>query len=212
MNAPTVAELAGHRYRFEPGASSGPVLLLLHGTGGNEDDLVPLARLVAPGAPIVSPRGNVLENGMPRFFRRLAEGVFDLEDLQRRTRALGEFVREAARQHGFTTDRLVALGFSNGANIAASLMLTEPATLRTGILIRPMVPFEPTAPPDLRGSAALLSAGRADPIVPAANTERLATLLRTAGARVELRWQAGGHALGPGDVSAAQEFLALLAG
>jgi phospholipase/carboxylesterase len=191
----SVSQLAGHRYRFEAGQAGGPVLLLLHGTGGNEDDLIPLARLVSPGATLVSPRGNVLENGMPRFFRRLAEGVFDVEDLHVRTAALGEFVRQASATHGFATEKVVALGFSNGANIAASLMLAEPATLRRGILIRAMVPFEPEPLPDLRGSSALLSAGRNDPMIPAAGTERLATLMRSAGADVRLRWQAAGHFL-----------------
>jgi phospholipase/carboxylesterase len=201
-------QLAGHTYRFEQGAAGAPVLLVLHGTGGNEDDLVPLARLVSPDATIVSPRGNVLENGMPRFFRRLAEGVFDVEDLHRRTDELGDFLRAAAAAHAFPQDRVVALGFSNGANVAASLMLSHPDLLRRGILIRAMVPFEPETPLDLGGTRALLSAGRADPIVPAANTERLADLMRSAGASVEMKWQLAGHSLVQGDVTDARAFLA----
>ena len=201
-------QLAGHSYHFEPGTDpGGPVLLLLHGTGGNERDLIPLARLIAPAAPIVSPRGNVLENGMPRFFRRLAEGVFDLDDLALRSDALAQFIREAAALHEFGLERLVAVGFSNGANIAASVMLRAPDALRHGILLRAMVPFEPTPMPHLGRSSALVCAGRADPIVPPENTERLAALLRSAGASVELRWQEAGHALVQADVSDAQAYL-----
>lgn len=200
-------DLAGHRYLLEQGAPDAPVLLALHGTGGSESDLLPLARTIAPGATIVSPRGNVLENGMPRFFRRLAEGVFDLDDLHRRTAELGAFLREAAASHGFDTARVVALGFSNGANIAASLMLSEPDTLRGGMLIRPMVPFEPAAVPDLHRVSVLLSAGSSDPIVPRESTERLAHLLRAGGAAVDLRWQHGGHALMQGDADDARAWL-----
>lgn len=201
-------ERAGHRYRFEAGDPGAPVLLVLHGTGGNENDLVPLTKLISPGATILSPRGNVLENGMPRFFRRLAEGVFDLEDLHRRTAELGMFLTEAASAHRFALDRVTALGFSNGANIAASLMLTDPALLRRAILIRAMVPFEPAATPDMRGSSVLVSAGRTDPIIPPENSERLAQLMRAAGAAVDLRWQDAGHNLVQGDIDDARRFLA----
>jgi len=200
-------QIAGHTYVFEAGDGAGPVLLLLHGTGGNERDLVPLARLVAPNAPIVSPRGNVLENNMPRFFRRLAEGVFDLADLAERTAQLAQFIRAVGERHDFAPERLVALGFSNGANIAASVMLAEPATLRRGILLRAMVPFQPETPPDLSESSALLCAGRSDPIIRPENTERLAEMMRAAGARVDLRWLEAGHALVQGDVNAAREHL-----
>lgn len=203
----TVSQLAGYEYRFEAGTDAQPVLLLLHGTGGSETDLIPFARLIAPTATIVSPRGNVLENGMPRFFRRIAEGVFDLEDLRVRTAQLGQFIGEAAARHGFDAAALVALGFSNGANIAASLMLTDASALRHGILLRAMVPFEPAKTPDLRSSSTLLSTGRMDPIIPPQNAERLAELLRAAGARVELVWQQAGHSLVQGDVAAAQTYL-----
>jgi predicted esterase len=204
----TLTQLEGYDYRFEPGTDdSGPVLLLLHGTGGNETDLIPMAQLVAPAAAVVSPRGNVSENGAARFFRRLAEGVFDMEDLRVRTQQLARFVAAAGERHGFTPSRVVAIGFSNGANIAASLMLTEPRALRHGILLRAMVPFEPETMPDLKGSAALVAAGRADRIVPAANTERLAALMRKAGASVELKWQDAPHSLVQEDVNDAREFL-----
>lgn len=204
----TVSQLAGYDYRYEPGTDpTQPVLLLLHGTGGSETDLIPLARLIAATASLVSLRGNVLENGMPRFFRRIAEGVFDLEDLRVRTQQMGQFIREAAQAHGFETSQVVALGFSNGANIAASVMLSDPSALRHGILIRAMVPFEPKEKPDLRKSSALLSEGQTDPIVPRQKAERLAELLRGAGTRVDLVWQQAGHAMVQGDVTAAQEYL-----
>jgi phospholipase/carboxylesterase len=198
-----------HVHRWEPATDPrAPTLLLLHGTGGDENDLVPLARLVAPGAGWLSVRGNVLEQGMPRFFRRLAEGVFDLDDLHRRTRELGEFLDAASVAYGFAPRRLYALGFSNGANMAASLLLTRPEVLAGGVLVRAMVPFEPGAPAELSGHAVLLSQGRQDPLIPASGAERLAAILRAAGADVELAWQPGGHGLTQGDVTVASKWLA----
>jgi phospholipase/carboxylesterase len=197
-----------HIHRWEPPAESGaPTLLLLHGTGGDENDLLPLARMVAPAAAVLSVRGNVLEHGMPRFFRRLSEGVFDLDDLHRRTAALGEFLVAAGERYRFTPSSLYALGFSNGANIAASLLLSQPAALAGGILIRAMVPFEPELAPDLSGRAVLLSQGRNDPLIPAASAERLAEIFEGAGADVELAWQPGGHSLTQGDVTLARRWL-----
>jgi phospholipase/carboxylesterase len=197
-----------HVHRWAPATREGaPTLLLLHGTGGDENDLIPLARLVAPEAAVLSVRGNVLEQGMPRFFRRLREGVFDLEDLHRRTGELGDFVEAARARYGFPAERLYALGFSNGANVAASLLLSRPSVLVGGVLIRAMVPFEPAALPDLSGRAVLLSQGRADPLIPADGAERLAELFRNAGADVELAWQPGGHGLTQGDVTVARRWL-----
>jgi predicted esterase len=193
---------------YEPPADpEAPVLLLLHGTGGDERDLLPLAAALRPGAGVLSPRGKVLEHGMPRFFRRLAEGVFDLEDLERRTRELAVFLARAAEQYGIDR-RLVAVGFSNGANIAASLLLLEPGSLAGAVLFRAMVPLVPDPMPRIPGTPVLLSNGRMDPLVPAAETERLAALLREAGADVTLVWQPAGHALTPGDVVQAREWLA----
>lgn len=198
-----------HVHRWLPGATpGGGALLLLHGTGGDENDLIPLAQAVAPGAALLSVRGNVLEQGAPRFFRRLAEGVFDLDDLHRRTDDLARFVRAAAERYGFDAGRLQALGFSNGANVAASLLLSHPDALAGGVLIRAMLPFEPERAPSLAGKAVLLSQGRSDPLIPAAGAERLAALLREAGADVELAWQVASHGLVPGDVKAAQGWLA----
>jgi predicted esterase len=203
-----MSDLDLHVHRWiapeEPGA---PTLVLLHGTGGDENDLIPLGRMLLPGAGLLSPRGNVSEQGAPRFFRRLAEGVFDLQDLATRTAELGDFIAAASARYGFAPQRTYAVGFSNGANIAASLLLTRPAVLAGGVLLRAMVPFEPQAPPDLTGRSVLLSEGRADPLISSAQAERLATLFRDAGASVELAWQAGGHALAAGDVTVAQRWL-----
>jgi predicted esterase len=194
-------------HRFEAGSAELPTLLLLHGTGGDENDLLPLGRALLPGAALLSPRGAVLERGQPRFFRRLAEGVFDMEDLHLRTAELATFVRDAAAQYRFDPGRVVAIGFSNGANIAASLMLSNAGVLAGAVLLRAMVPFEPDVRPSLRGVPVLLSAGRNDPIVPAALVERLGVLLKEGGASVDLVWQPGGHGLTKGDVEAAATFL-----
>lgn len=186
-----------------PALPDAPTILALHGTGGDENDLIPLGRMVSPDAAILSPRGNVLENGMPRFFKRLAEGVFDLEDLKARTADLARFVAAAAAKYKFDPSRVVALGYSNGANIAASLMLSNPGVLKGGILLRAMLPFEPDRLPVLQGTSVLLSAGRQDPMIPQASTSRLAALLKQAGADVTLSWYDAGHALVPREMEQA---------
>jgi predicted esterase len=194
---------------FEPPSDPGaPILLLLHGTGGNEEDLLSFAEVVAPHAGVLSPRGKVLERGMPRFFRRLAEGVFDVEDLKFRTNELAEFLRAAAAQYGFDVRRLIAVGFSNGANIAGSLLLTRADVLTAGILFRAMVPLVPDPLPSLPDTRVLLSNGRVDPLVSEQETERLANLFRDAGADITLVWQSAGHVLTQTDVTAAREWLA----
>ena len=199
----------GFIHRYQPGASANaPVLLLLHGTGGDENDLVPLGQLLLPGAALLAPRGKVLENGMPRFFRRLAMGVFDEQDLVQRTGELADFVAAAATHYGFDAGGVTAAGFSNGANIAASLLLLRPETLRRAVLLRAMVPLTAPPRPDLSGRAVFLAAGQRDTMVPAANTEQLAGLLRDAGAAVELHWSPGGHELTKSDVDAAAAWLA----
>jgi phospholipase/carboxylesterase/glyoxalase family protein len=196
-------------HRFVPAAGEEPrTLLLLHGTGGNEDDLVPLGETLLPGAAMLSPRGQVLEHGMPRFFRRLAEGVFDLDDLRARTAGLADFVGWAAGEYGFDPGQVIAAGFSNGANIAASLLLLRPGTLAGAILFRAMVPLTPETPPALAGVRVLIGAGRSDPLVHPAEVERLAAMLTTAGADVSVHWTPGGHQLTPGDVAAARAWLA----
>jgi predicted esterase len=196
----------GFAHRFFQG-ESGATLLLLHGTGGNEDDLVPLGRELAPGAAILSPRGKVSEYGAARFFRRLAEGVFDQEDLVFRTHELADFVEAASREYGLDASRLIAVGYSNGANIAASLMLLHPGLLRAAVLIRAMVPFEPEEPPDLSGMPVLLAAGRGDQMISPQNTERLAEILREAGADLDLRWRETGHGLTYEEVVEARAWL-----
>lgn len=196
-------------HQFLPAsAPEAPTLLLLHGTGGDETDLLGLGRALDGTAALLSPRGKVLERGMPRFFRRLAEGIFDLEDLTRRTHELADFVAAAAVRYGFDPRRVVAVGFSNGANIAASLLLLRPQTLAAAILFRPMVPLVPETPPDLSHVPVFIPAGRQDPIVPAAESERLAALLGRAGAPVALHWEAGGHGLTQGDLTAARDWMA----
>src|SRR6058998_1819035 len=189
-------------HEFVPGTSN-RTLLLLHGTGGNERDLIPLARELDSRAALLSPRGKVLENGMPRFFRRVAEGVFDLDDLKKRTNELADFVAAAAQRYGFTADKVVAVGYSNGANIAASMLLLRPETLAAAILFRAMVPLIPESLPDLSSVRVWIGAGSMDPIVPASETKQLAELLRGAGADVTIRFFNGGHQLTQQDMNAA---------
>lgn len=202
----TESEL-GFTHRFVRG--QGPAtLLLLHGTGANENDLLPLGRALLPDAHMLSPRGKVLENGMPRFFRRLAEGVFDVEDLVARTHELADFVDGAAKEYDLDPGRIVAVGYSNGANIAGSLLLLHPGVVTGAVLLRAMLPFEPDEPPDLTGTRVLISAGRGDQITPAESTERLEEVLRSSGADVELHWQPAGHELSQDDIAYASRWLA----
>ena len=194
---------------FRPPAAAGaPILLLLHGTGGNEHDLVQLADVLRPGAGILSPRGKVLERGMPRFFRRLSEGVFDIEDLKLRTAELSDFIADAATRYKFSTRDVTAVGFSNGANIGGALLLLRPDAIGGAVLFRAMVPLTPETLPTLAATPVLISNGRMDPLVSAEETERLAALLRSAGADVTVAWQNSGHELTDRDVITAQEWLA----
>ena len=194
-----------HVYRPGPHPHA-PTLLLLHGTGGDEHDMIPLGGLM-PGANLLSPRGQVLENGMPRFFRRLAEGVFDIEDLKVRAGALADFVTAAAAQYGFDPARVVAMGFSNGANIASAVLLLRPGVLKGAVLFRAMVPLEPDPLPALSGASVMISNGEIDPIVSRPETERLARLLQRAGADVQVHWQPAGHQLMPADFAVAKAWL-----
>lgn len=183
--------------------ASKPVFLILHGTGGTEMDLLPLADLIDPEASILSVRGNVLENGMPRFFRRLAEGVFDEEDLIFRTNELQTFLDEAAEQYGFDRNRVVAIGYSNGANIAASLLFHYENALAGAILHHPMVPSRGIPLPDLTGLPVFIAAGKNDPICPAQESMDLEGLLQNAGASTVIHWEMSGHALTRTEVDAA---------
>ncbi|WP_025035259.1 alpha/beta hydrolase [Bradyrhizobium sp. DOA9] len=193
-------------HRFEPAGDAGsPPLLLLHGTGGDENDLLGLGQMISPGSALLSPRGRVLEHGMPRFFRRLAEGVFDEDDVRRRAHELGEFVTEARQRYGLAAP--IAVGFSNGANIAAALLLLQPEALAGAILLRAMVPLSDPPNADLGGKPIMLLSGQADPIVPASNSARLAALLLQAGASVTHKVLPAGHQLSQADVALARDWI-----
>ena len=187
--------------------NSDRTLLLLHGTGGNERDLIPLGREIDPTASLLSPRGKILENGMPRFFRRLAEGVFDLEDLKMRTNELADFVAAAVRHYKLDADHIVGVGYSNGANIAASMLLLRPEIMHAAILFRAMVPLLPENLPDLSSAQVWIGAGSQDPIIPTSETQRLVELLRRAGADVTIRFFNAGHGLTNVEVDAAGQWL-----
>lgn len=195
-----------HVHRFTAGEEGRTPLLLLHGTGGDEADLLPLGRMVAPGAALLSPRGRVLENGMPRFFRRMAEGVFDFDDVRAKADELADFVEEARRAYGLEAP--IALGFSNGANIAAALLYRRPEALAGAVLIRAMVPLEEAPAVSLSGKPVLVLSGAADPIIPAQNAARLVRTLSDAGADVAHHVLPAGHGLTQSDVGLAAEWLA----
>lgn len=183
--------------------ATGRTLLLLHGTGGTEQDLLPLAAMIDEQASVLSVRGNVLENGMPRFFRRLAEGVFDEEDLVFRTNELHEFLNEAAVKYGFDRGNVWAVGYSNGANIAASLLFHIQDSLRGAMLHHPMVPRRGIVLPDLSGKAVFIAAGTNDPICPREESMELQALLDKAHASTEIHWENRGHQLTKEEVEAA---------
>lgn len=200
----------GFIHRFIPAEDqSAGTLLVLHGTGGNENDLVGIGQAIAPGAAILSPRGNVLENGAPRFFRRIAEGVFDPKEVHSRGEELARFIRAAVVTYRLDPSRIFALGYSNGANIASTVMLIEPGSIQGSILFRPMLVYEPSRKNDLSGSSVFISAGRMDPIVPTTSVEQLAEMFRSVNADVTLKWQLAGHSLVPSEVREASEWFAL---
>ena len=192
-------------HRFVPGEDpTAPTLLLLHGTGGDEDDLIPLGHRLSTGGAMLSPRGRVSEQGANRWFRRLAEGVFDEEDVKARAGELAAFVTGAAAEYGFDPRGVVAVGFSNGANIAAALLLLHPVVLRGALLFSSMLPLRPPALPDLSHAGVYMAQGRVDPMAPPEQAERLAALLTDAGAAVTLDWHDHGHRLGPAQLAPAQ--------
>jgi len=206
-----VTDDLGFVHRFLPSGdeTSSETLIVLHGTGGDENDLVGIGQTIAPGAAILSPRGNVLENGAPRFFKRLAEGVFDPKEVRSRAEELAGFIRAAVSRYGLNPDRIFALGYSNGANVASAVMFIEPTLLQGAILFRPMLVLEPDARADLSGTSVLLSAGRMDPIVPTKSVEQLAELFEASRADVTLEWQLAGHNLLPSEVREAANWFAL---
>ena len=189
------------KHIFVPGDLHLPVLLLLHGTGGDETDLIELGKTVSPGSPILSVRGKVLENGMPRFFRRLGEGVFDLEDLEFRTNELADFIVQARLNYSFGNKPVIAIGYSNGANMAASILLSRPDILEGAILLRAMVPFESGIRPDLKDKRILMLSGLMDPIIPVENVTRLADILKGAGADLKFTIKPTGHGLIQSDIT-----------
>lgn len=198
----------GFQHKFVPGREeTSPTLLLLHGTGGSENDLLDLGHHLIPDAALLSPRGAVDENGMARFFRRIAEGVFDLDDLRRRSEDLARFVAAAGKSYGFDPGKIAAVGYSNGANIAASLLLLHPSVLAGAVLFHAMVPIVPERLPDLRGVPVFMGSGRQDPIVAQEQSEELARMLRESGAEVSMHWENGGHNLTMSEVEAAAAWL-----
>jgi phospholipase/carboxylesterase/glyoxalase family protein len=194
-----------YAHRFVRGTGS-TTLLLLHGTGGDENDMIPLGHGISPESSVLSPRGKMLENGMPRFFRRIRGGVLDVEDLKFRSKELSEFVKEASLRYGFRLDSVVPVGYSNGANIAASILLLRFLPLPGAILFRPMTPFVPERAPDLKGTAVFVAAGSADPLVHGEETTKLVGLLERGGAKVEVNWENAGHGLTPDEVSKARDW------
>lgn len=192
---------------WKPG-QSGRTLLLLHGTGGDENDLIPLGETLDPAANLLSVRGRVDENGSNRFFRRFREGVFDQENMREETEALAAFVKAAAEEYRFDIEDMYAVGFSNGANIGASLMIRNPEVLRGAFLMRAMVPFEPASTPSLMGIRVLIASGEFDQMVPRMAAERLAMILVQGGADVEHLWLPVGHKLTRDELDHAKEWLA----
>ena len=194
-------------HHFEQGTSPF-TLLLLHGTGGDENDLPQVGRMLAPAASILSPRGKVLENGAPRFFARTAPGIFDANEIRMRAAELAEWIRWATKNYRLDAGKICALGYSNGANIASSIMLLDPGVIAAAVLLRPMVVFEPEQLPDLKGAPVLISAGKVDSMTPPGDTEKLARILTEAGATVDLAMQNAGHDLLPQDFAVAKRWLA----
>ncbi len=195
------------KHIFEKGQDMNkPTLLLLHGTGGNENDLLPLAGMIDPTASVLSVRGNVVENGMPRFFRRLAEGVFDEQDLIERTKELNSFLDDAATKYEFDRNNIVAIGYSNGANIAGSMLFHYSDSLRGAILHHPMVPLRGIELPKHTETPIFITAGKNDPICPSTEATELQTLLENAGANAEIHWENNGHQLTRTEVEAAAEW------
>ena len=198
--------LDAYIHRHHPGGPGRPLMFLFHGTGGDEDQLVALGPELIPGAGIVSPRGDVLEHGAARFFRRMGEGVYDLDDLARRTERMAAFME--AHVAAERPSAVIGVGYSNGANILASVIFRRPALVDAAVLMHPLIPFEPKVEGGLAGKRLMLTAGRKDPICPPQLTARLESHLAALGADVGVEWHEGGHEIRPSEIAAAAAFLA----
>lgn len=204
--------MSEHKHVYQEKENGGPTFVLLHGTGGNENDLLPLAKMIDEKANVLGVRGNVLENGMPRFFRRLQEGVFDMEDLKKRTDELNDFLQQAASQYKFQNQDVYAIGYSNGANIAANLLYEHGSVFKGVFLFHAMVPQQKEQLPNLSETAVFVGAGKNDPMIPADQTNTLITDLQQAGASVESYWTTGGHQLLREEVDEAKRWYDTLLG
>ena len=198
-------------HKYIPGTIPATILAM-HGTGGDENDLLGVARAVFPGAAVLSPRGKTNEHGAYRFFPRLAPGVFDEEEIAIRTQELAEWLGWAAKEYGFDQTKLYALGYSNGANMAIATMLLYPGSIAGGVMLRPMPVIRPDPMPDLAGAPILIAAGEADPMVPVKSAHALAAMMAEAGAAVDFAVMESGHDLTPEDFSGAKRWFAALAG
>lgn len=194
-------------HRFDPATSEEVrTALVLHGTGGDENSLVPFAQSLLPGAAILSPRGRILEHGVARYFRRFAEGVFDFDSIRHEADALAEFLAEAAKEYKFDASKVTAIGYSNGANIGWSMLLRHPDSLAELVLFRPMVTLTDEQP-DLRKANIFVSSGRQDAMVGEDGAKSLVAQMRDLGANVEHNWHEGGHELASSELKIAQEWL-----
>jgi phospholipase/carboxylesterase len=201
--------LDSHMHLFRPGkAGDLRTLLMLHGTGGDEVSFAQLGPILAPGAAVVSVRGNVDEHGMSRFFRRVAEGVYDMADLAFRTRALEDFVGAVSQNYKINQDHLIGVGYSNGANILANLLFQDPLPLAAAVLMHPLIPFTPQDQPGLAGRRVLITAGERDPICPPAMTRALYDYFERQGTAVQLVFHSGGHELQESELGVVRRFVA----
>ncbi|RUW26692.1 alpha/beta hydrolase [Mesorhizobium sp. M4B.F.Ca.ET.215.01.1.1] len=195
-----------YTHKLLPGSPGSPLLFVFHGTGGDENQLVSLGRELVPSASIVSPRGDVSEQGAARFFRRTGEGVYDMEDLARATGKMAAFIK--AHVEAAKPSTVLGLGYSNGANILASVAFAEPGLFDAAVLMHPLIPFEPQVKGSLAGRHVLITAGRRDPICPPNLTSRLEAYLRADGAAVTVEWHDGGHEVRPNEIEAARQLFA----
>ena len=193
-------------HRARPGAPGAPILFVFHGTGGDENQFFDFGSRLLPGATVISPRGDVSEHGAARFFRRKAEGVYDCDDLARATERMSEFV--TANRERYESSAVLGLGFSNGANNLANIMIEKPGLFESGVLMHPLIPFQPGDRKSGEKAHVLITAGQHDPISPVPLTTELAEYYKRQGDAVTLEWHAGGHEIRPNEIEAAKTFFA----